>query len=101
MTIVEALNLRAAFANIKCQLAEAGVDISDVKTVSDLPNVLATILPAELVPELEKRPEVKMIMENGWLVGFLNSFIGEAKGGILVKGMVLGSDQVSEDDLNA
>ena len=92
MTIAEALTLRAGFAKIKQQLNENGVDISDVKTVSDLP--------AELLPQLAKDDVMNTILENGWIEGILFSFANEAKAGWLAKALTLAGDLVSEEDLN-
>ena len=100
MTVAEALTLRAGFAKIKQQLNENGVDISDVKTVSDLPAVLASILPAELLPQLAKDDVMNTILENGWIEGILFSFANEAKAGWLAKALTLAGDLVSEEDLN-
>lgn len=100
MTIVEALNLRAAFASIKCQLAEGGVDVSEVKTVNDLPKVLSSILPMELLPELTKHEEVKQCLENGVLGGLVWAFANEAGVGAIVQDLILASDIVNEDNLN-
>lgn len=53
-----ALSARAAFATIKSKLEDKGVDVSDVKYITDLPAVLSTILPDDLSeafsPELVK-----------------------------------------------
>ena len=96
MTIAEALTLRAGFANIKRQLAESGADISDVKSVNDLPGIVASMLPEKLVPELEKNLLIPMELLEGLLIGFSS----DARVGALVKDMVLGTDVVSEEDLN-
>ena len=98
MTIAEALTLRAGFANMKRQLAEEGIDVSKVKTVADLPNVLANILPAELLPQLMNSPLVEM--DEVWLGGLLSAFGAAASLGALVQDMILGSDEVYEEDLN-
>ena len=100
MTVAEALTLRAGFAKIKQQLNENGVDISDVKTVSDLPAVLSSILPAELLPQLTKDDTMKGILESGVLAGLLTLFANDAKMGALAKSLTLGSAFVHEEDLN-
>ncbi|MBR4078492.1 MAG: hypothetical protein IKK17_07780 [Oscillospiraceae bacterium] len=100
MTIVEALNLRAAFAKIKCQLAEGGIDVSEIKTVKDLPAFMSSILPAELVPRLMQDENIKRVLEDDWLAGLLTAFANEARAGGIVKDMILGSEIVKEDDLN-
>ncbi len=99
MTIAEALTLRAGFANIKRQLAESGVDVSDVKSVNDLPGIVASMLPDKLVPELEKNLLIPMENEN-LLERLLIAFANDARVGALVQDMVLGTDVVSEEDLN-
>ena len=96
MTIAEALTLRAGFANIKRQLAENGVDISEVKSVTDLPAVIGGMLPAELLPQLLENLQIDM----KHLEGLLLAFAGAARYGDLVTDMILGSEIVKEEDLN-
>lgn len=96
MTIAEALTLRAGFANIKRQLAENGVDISEVKSVTDLPGVIGGMLPAELLPQLLENLHIDM----KHLEELLIAFAGAARCGDLVTDMILGSEIVKEEDLN-
>lgn len=96
MTIAEALTLRAGFANIKRQLAESGLDVSEVKTISDLPSVLASIVPESLVEQVEAISTNEIVLTT--LVRLMES---DAVSGIMAKLMTLPPDQVSEDDLNA
>lgn len=96
MTVVEALNLRAGFANIKRQLTESGVDISDVKSITDLPAVMACVVPDSLVEKVDAISTSEV-----FLATMLNLLQSDAVAGTLAKLMTLPSDEVNEEDLNA
>lgn len=81
-----ALNARAALTQMRQKLAEAGVDITGVKYLTDVPAVLATILPEDLTevfpPELATLAEALLSNEEA-LEQVYHAFSGIAGSGLL------------------
>lgn len=97
MTLSEAITIRAAYCSIKRQLKEAGVDLDKVKSLTDLPSILAGLANGEVM-EMGSS-----LMENEDALGTLMEIFGAAaKIGAVQKIMyALFPNAVQEDVENA
>ena len=94
--IGKALAARAAFVKIKSELGKADIDISDVKYITDLPPVLAGILPADLAEQASD-----LLKDEQTVTALLEAFTGAANLGGLVSALYRPTQDVEEDDLYA
>lgn len=94
--LAKALSARAAFVKMKNELTDAGVDVSEVKYITDLPPVLASILPEELATQAEA-----LLSDEGAVTALLEAFTGCANLGGIVNAIYRPTDAVGEGDLNA
>lgn len=94
MTIGEALTARAAFLTMKGKLAKAGIDTSDIKSITDLPGALSSIVPDHLAEKAQA------ILENPEaLEGLMAAFSAVAGSGAMAHFFHVPSDSVREGDL--
>lgn len=95
MNLAQAMTAKTAFANMKKKLEKSGIDVSDVRYITDLPPVLASILPEDLAKQAEA------LLENQEMVtALLTAFTGAADLGALVNSLYRPTDKVKESDLN-
>lgn len=78
MTVARALTIRAAFVKIKQKLADAGMDVSGITSVTQLPAALSNALPEDMLQQA-----AQLLTQPEMLETLLNTFTGLAeKGGI-------------------
>lgn len=90
------LTARAAFAEIKAKLSEAGIDISNVKYITDLPGVLCNILPDSMAEQA-----AAILEDKERLTALLGAFTTLANAGALIDAIYRPGDFVQEDDVYA
>lgn len=95
MTLSRAITIRAAFNKIKKKLADEGCDISEIKTFSDIPAILASVVPEDLADKA-----AAILSNEEALTALLSAFSSAAATGAL-HGIFTMSDNVKESDLNA
>ena len=87
---------KTAVEKMKSELQNAGIDVSDVKTIAQLSNVLCSILPENMANEaagiLEDPERVKSLLE---AFGIL------ADAGVLIDALYRPGDSVKEEDVYA
>lgn len=94
MTLEKALTFRTAFLTIKKKLSDAGIDTSDIKSITDLPSALSGIVPDHLAEKAQA------ILENPEaLEGLMTAFSAIASSGAMVHFFQVPSDNVKEGDL--
>lgn len=92
----KALSARSAFAKMKTELTNAGVDVSEVKYITDLPPVLASILPDDLAKQAED-----LLADESAVTALLEAFTGAANLGGIVSALYRPTDKVKEEDVHA
>ena len=90
------LTARAAFAEIKAKLSEAGIDISNVKYITDLPGVLCNILPDSMAEQA-----AAILEDKERLTALLGAFTTLANAGALIDAIYRPSDFVQGEDVYA
>lgn len=94
--LIKVMNAKSAFEKMKNDLKDAGIDVSDVKYITDLPGVLAGVLPESMVEH------AKGIIENPETVATLLSSFGVlADAGVLIDALYRPGEKVDEEDVYA
>ena len=94
MTIGEAITIRAAFGSVKRQLAEAGLDVRNVKKLSDLEPILAGMLTEDVVDQA-----AEILGNEEALEALLGLFSTAVKSGALAALFQIPSDKVEQGDV--
>lgn len=96
MTLSKAITIRAAFNKIKKKLADEGCDISEIKSVADLPVVLSGVIPDNLAEQA-----AAILSNEEALTALLDAFSTSAARGALALLFGAPGDNVKESDINA
>lgn len=94
MTLGKAITIRAAFTSIKRQLADAGYDISKIKSFSDLPSILAGSVTEDMMEQA-----AELLADEETMEALLGVFEAAAKTGALVSLFQAPDDRVNEGDI--
>lgn len=94
--LLKVMAAKTAVEKMKNDLKDAGIDVSDVKTIPELSNLLCSILPESMAKEaagiLEDPERVKSL---------LGAFGILADAGVLIDALYRPGDQVAEEDIYA
>ena len=94
--LLKVLAAKSAMEKMKNDLKDAGIDVSDVKTIPQLSNVLCSVLPESMATEaagiLEDPERVKSLLE---AFGIL------ADAGVLIDALYRPGDSVKGEDVYA
>lgn len=94
--LLKALAAKTAVEKMKNELKDIGIDLTEVRYITDLPAVLACMLPENMVEQ------AKGIVENPEAVASLmNAFGILADAGVLIDALYRPGDTVKEDDVYA
>ena len=94
MKLAEALTARAAFVTFKKKLSDAGIDTSDITAITQLPDVLANMVPDGLA---EKAAAI--LEDEEALDALITAFGSLANSGALMHLFDMSNDTVREEDL--